>query len=578
MVEVLRKYAGKAGAVRTQWDSHADGCQGSEAHLQTTLRILLGVLLLTTLLHGLGKDFDEDEFQSMSLGILIAQGKLLYVDVWDNHGPLFSWVLAGLYSLFPWESHWVMLWGRILIFLCLLGTLAVTYRLAREIIPQPIYFPEVACLSLLLSELTAVAAVEVRSDNPMNLLWVSALLLWFRGWNSQRVRDFFWSGLLLGCAFWCSLKALVLGAAVGAMFLAGMVLQRRFLWKPVLAVGLGSVIAPLALLFVLDVQGNLGAFWNSYLLQNADRVRESFFIAFFIVLYWAPVGGSLLYFSLFYAARRVFRREAVPEKILLLLSCSGFLLFQYCFLLPTHHEQSTLPFVVTGALIQAWVLLLLIPHLDVQRYAFIRWLWPERPNLPALVLVLVLSTGALHQWPWVRSVQRIQWADGLLDRIAPGELVFDGIGLPLFRPHPTHYVSWVNALRARLREGSLDVDVPAELDRKDVRYIIRDFRVDSMGSAVDEFIGSHYRPLNYKLLWAAGKVVRQDADLKRQKVDIRVSGRYYWSVAEGGGSLQIDGNPAPNPVELKDGPHSLRWEGEGDLILSVAPPAQWAGM
>ncbi len=59
-------------------------------------------------------------------------------------------------------------------------------------------------------------------------------------------------------------------------------------------------------------------------------------------------------------------------------------------------------------------------------------------------------------------------------------------------------------------------------------------------------------------------------------MDIRVAGRYYWSVAQGGGSLQIDGNPAPNPVELTDGTYSLRWEGEGDLILSVAPPAQWA--
>lgn len=576
MSEVYRTFSGKTN----EPGSHSASCVAvrrfSEIHARKTLLILIGFLLLTYMVHGFGKAFDEDEFQSMLLGINIAQGKLLYTEMWDNHGPLLSLILAGMYRLVPWQSHWVMLLGRLLILLCLLGTLYIYYRLAEEIFPQSSFFPELACFFLLLSELTALAAVEIRPDNPMNLIWTSSLLVWFRAWNSRKVPFFFGSGLLLGCAFWCSLKALVLGGAVGAMFVTGMILEKRILWKPLLTFGVGTVFAPLGMVLFLAAQGNLEAFWTTYVLQNADRLHESFFIAFFLVPYWAPLGGSFLYFSLFYAARKVFRKETVPERILLLLACSFFLLIQYCFLLPTHHEQSTLPFLMTGTLVQAWVFLLLFQRFETARYSIFRRLQPGRAHVAALVLFLLVSTAGLHQWFWIKSVEKIKWADGLLERIDPGEYVFDGIGLPLFRSHPFYYVSWVNALRARLRDHSLGIDVPAELDRKDVRYVLRDFRVESMGASVDAFIRTNYHPLNDNLLWAAGKVVPEEKHQEHQKVDIRIAGKYYWRSSEG--ELFIGGKPASNPVELGDGSYVVRWKGEGDLILSVAPPEQWAGV
>ena len=99
MSEVYRTFSGKTN----EPGSHSASCVAvrrfSEIHARKTLLILIGFLLLTYMVHGFGKAFDEDEFQSMLLGINIAQGKLLYTEMWDNHGPLLSLILAGMYRL-----------------------------------------------------------------------------------------------------------------------------------------------------------------------------------------------------------------------------------------------------------------------------------------------------------------------------------------------------------------------------------------------------------------------------------------------------------------------------------------------
>ncbi|OGV65082.1 MAG: hypothetical protein A3K19_20395 [Lentisphaerae bacterium RIFOXYB12_FULL_65_16] len=550
---------------------------GSTAAPTRVMAILIGTVLFTYLVRGLTWRFNADEFQCMVLGANMAQGKQLYAEIWDNHGPFLNYAAAGICALLSgWESHGVMFCGRLLMFVFVAVTVLGFYRLSRNVVAESPWFPGLACLVLLLSPLFARPAIEFRADNPMTCFWVASLAFWFRAYRTGKLSGFLCSGLLLGAAFWCSLKTLLLGVAVGSLFLAAMVLQRRLLSMSLAVVvfGAGVVVAPVLMLLALAAQGNLDDFWLSFVKQNTDRGHSAAGDAFLGLLNWSPFFASLMLLSLVYAGWRAAQRR-IPDTVLLALVCSLVLLAQYCFALPTHYRQSVLPLIIPASLVEAWVLLELFP-ICARRFAGIQRCCRAPPRKGVLVVSALLVTAVLQEWCLLTSPAKIRWADGLLREIEPGACVLDGFGFPFFRPHPGPYLSWVDTLRDRYRRNALGFDLPALLDAQDVRYVILDRRVRELGPAVERFILENYRPLLYPDLWAAGQAIAP-AGGAETSVRIAVAGSYHWFSPSGSTQLLVDGQPAPNPVTLADGPHRLSWDGQGVLHLCTAPPDRWLG-
>ncbi len=540
-----------------------------EAIFRRLLWTLMGVLLITYVITCFSRFFDEDEFQAMVLAVHMAEGKRLYADMWDNHGPLLSYILAHIYENWGWPGHSVMFLGRLFSLSLLPFTLFFFFRMVRELGPQPNYFPHLACFLLLFSSLFAQISVEVRSDIPLNLLWVASLYFWFRGRNRDRTALFFLSGFLLGCGFWFSFKTLVLGAAVGLMFLVDMVLKGRIMWKEVLLFGLGSALPPLAMAGALHHVGLLEPFIQSYIFQNTDRTPEFPLLGLGKLIAWDPISTPLLLCSILAGAWRLIKKQPFPRELILPLVCTWGLLLQFLFLLPTHHEQSALPMVVTASVMQAWFLLTVLPRLNTTRHAQkVLQRSPRRRTVTFVVLLLLIS-ALLNQWPLFRSFKTIHWADRLLEEIEPEAHVLDGRGLPLFRPKISPYYSWVNTLRDRLRQGSLELDLVNLMEEKKLRYVVRDMRVNTMGEEVNGFIESNYIPSRVPLLWVAGKIIPRK-DREEIPVEIRIEGLYHWHVMNSAeGKLRVNQTVAPNPVFLEKGKHFMSW-GEGDgLILST---------
>ncbi len=552
------------------------GLFSSEDMFRRLLWTLTGVLLLIYVINCFSKFFDEDEFQAMVLAVHMAEGKRLYADMWDNHGPLLSYILAHIYENLGWSTHSVMFLGRLFSLSLLPLTLFFLFRMVRELGPQPTHLPHLACFLLLFSSLFTQVAVEVRSDIPLNLFWVASLYFWFRARNRRRPVLFFLSGFLLGCGFWFSFKTLVLGASVGLMFLADMVLRRRLMWKEVTLLGLGSALPPLVMAVSLHHAGLLDPFIQSYIFQNTDRVSQSPLLALGKLIGWDPLSTPLMFLSIIAGAQRLIKKEPFPEELTLPLVCTWGLLLQFVFLLPTHHEQSVLPLLITASVLKAWFLLTLLPRLNTAR-RFQRTLqWSEGRRTVMFVLFILLISALLNQWPAFRSFQTIHWADRLLEEIEPEEHVLDGRGLPLFRPKVSPYYSWVNTLRDRLRDGTLDLDLVNLMKDKRLRYVIRDMRVDTMGEEVSRFIDSNFLPSRVPLLWVAGKRV-PGKNGEEVVVQVEIEGLYHWRVTRSlEGRLRVNGTFASNPVFLERGEHLMSWQGEEELILSTVEPERLA--
>lgn len=531
------------------------------------LAMLTSLLLALYLVGAFTTRFDRDEWQTMVAAAEVAGGAILYVDVWDNHGPLLTHLLAGLIRLLDSQDHALLMFAGRLSMLAMLATTAwLTGRLARQAWPYSPAAGPVATVVLLCSQTFFGKGLEIRPDVPLLLVFTLCLLMLFRGFRSSRVADFFWSGAALGLGFTLSLKTLLLGASCGFAMLTVMAGRRKVFLSWFILFGSGVLLAPLAMLLLLQTQGSLNDFIASYLGQNLDRVGESWLIG----LKRAWHAEEFLLLALAATTALILKRRPSggrPEGILALLTIAITLLVLY-FRLPTHFEQSLLPLLPATAVVITWGIMQLPPTLRL-------WRW----NLP-LNLLLLVSVGVCsfdHGWFTPKSAPDLRIARDRQNLMPDGAMIFEGLGLPLFHPRPFVYKSFVHTICTRIREGQLPLDITAGLDAMDVPYAALDRRVASMGPEIETFITQNYLPLHTGDLLAAGTVLQ--ARPGRALVwNVRIAGRYRLSSTASLSGLLIDGQPAADLVDLQDGPHSFSWQSDSPLIVSVALPEQLAAM
>lgn len=544
----------------------------AESVVRSAMRKLIVLMLAAYALGMVAKGYDADELQSMIAGISIARGESLYVDVWDNHGPLLYYGLAALDALFPAQHHAVLLAARLPMLLALFLTVWLVHRLARSVRSDVSALPELACLVFLQSRVVFGAGFEIRPDVPFNLLWAASLVALLVSYSRKGVKWFFLSGAILGAGFLFSIKTLLLGAAAGCIFLVVMAYRRRILWRQMIAFGLGTAVAPLVMAGALWALGNLDAFWHSYYGQNADRAADSWEESFEKLMDWDPWQIPMLLASFLWAGWCACRRRLKEGAALAITAALAYYVMYYV-VLPTHHRQSALPLMVPGAIAIAWFYTQMARHARVQALARTLGLASPRAVVGLLVVCSLLHLVDKHWLHW-EGIDMIAEGEARARELGPGEMVFEGFGMPLYAPRAFPHKVYVTTLCNRIREGRLDVDIPAGLDRADVRHAFWDERVHRLGEPVLRFLGANYLPMKMDLKLAAGQFLEKPQG--PASIGVRIAGDYYWCVVGNEkAALRVDGRAAPNPVALGDGPHLLGWQG-GWLVLCVAPPEQWA--
>lgn len=547
------------------------------------LWVCVAVAALWQVFLGLTRGLNADELQMLSAATAMRRGQQLYVDTWDNHGPAVTWLLAGLLDIFGTEDYSVLIPLR----LTFLGFFAITCGVfllwmralggRREMAPM-------ALLCLLCSPFLTEKIFELRGDSVMMVLWVTSLWMW----TAAERRESLWlhagAGLVLGFCFWFSIKTLILGFSVGLMFVGLMMARHRIVMAPVLAFGAGSLVGPLTLWWRLHVEGLFDAFWRLYVSKSFDRERPGIFDGFNLMYEFAPVGTALLILSLIITGFALRHRRSVgmPIQLRLLWPAGVFLIIQFLFLIPTHHLQTLLPAIFPVSALMAWVLIETLPPFFHRRRD--RWwsalIGPYSRWLSVALLFVGLFYKSLE--PSLTLNQYVHFGNELLKAIPPHARAADAHGHPLFRENPLWIKSLVKTLVDRIREGKkpeeggLDFDFAAELAKHDVEYLVYSRRLGRLGEDTREQLRQRYIPLYPHRLMAAGSAFQsENVGTNERTLHIHVSGTYHWGIDPGIADLRLDGQPPPNPVELKDGHYKLSWRGAGRVVFCVAEPDYW---
>ncbi len=221
--------------------------------------------------------FDADELQHAHLAWQVASGKLLYRDIWDNHGPLFTLLNAALLGATGAAASLDLLfWCRGMGVAATAGLGLATYALGRRLgFPPLLAIAAVALTSLLF--IIQDKGAECRPDALQNLFWLAGLLLatGVAGAGSRVATGFLW-----GLAVMTNAKAALGPAVVVGFWLVAMRLHGRpggAVLRDIALIAAGGLLAWLPFAAYFLARGALfelhdySLLWNLHYVANPDQ-------------------------------------------------------------------------------------------------------------------------------------------------------------------------------------------------------------------------------------------------------------------------------------------------------------------
>lgn len=501
-----------------------------------------------------GRGIDPDEFEHLHAGFLVFRGEVPYRDFFEHHGPLFYYALLPLFRLFGPELA-VLWWGRLVMGLCSLATLALAARIARQVGGPPAGL--IAATLLAATSIFHAKGIELRPDVPATLLITGCVAL---ALESQAAwKRWILIGTLAGLATLFTQKSIVV---VAGLTLAAMVREvstgslKHALRIP-LAVALGGAIAWSAALAAFAIAGAAGDLVHGTVVQlltwpvrsqRWDQLRPTLvadltvwiagcagiFAAFRSPAHHEPCGQARIVLglttafaivSLIWVKATYFQYYLLWMPLLAILAAdrlhawshsegrlpvlplaglAGILLAAFEFAIAWRavglDQNGSLPHLTsTPGLGTTGVLLLL----SLVLLAGLAGLWraTRRKNMPTVVAILA-GFGILHGlfrnidfalWPNQRQIAAV---DSVRRAVGADETVLDGFsGFGALQRH-AYYYWWINEYSLALmtpedREGRL----LARLEQSPPAAVIFDRNLQRLPPPVTDWIREHYQPV-----------------------------------------------------------------------------------
>jgi hypothetical protein len=454
----------------------------------------------------LNRELDIDEFQHLHAAWMVSQHYILYKDFWENHTPLFYYLLLPLFRLCR-EGTILVLIARVIMSFTALGILALTYVLARVAHDRKTSFLAVLILSYMF--IFVQKSIEVRPDQLLVILWLASLWISIRAFSTHRTSGFFYAGLLVGIGFLFAPKALLPYAAMGFTFLVQCYLRNskgaflRFLkFHSVYTLGF---LIPIALCLALFYHmGTLKEMLASTVLENfkyPNIYRPTYLLKLRNICFFLLAAAGLIIHL------RHLRKSSLAASAnqLVLLLPSLFLFIVFLFFMTAPYAQSALLFVPILAIYAAEALRksidgMMMPHpnLDIERGKLFK---VRAKNL--LFFTAAIATGLvipatmllLKARPFTRTnADQFERMEYVLTRTRPTDVIFDGKSAYIFRPQAYFYSALFQAIVWRIQRGDIKQDIPQSLIRTNCRVVIYDERVSTLPEPVQLFLKDHYEP------------------------------------------------------------------------------------
>ncbi len=496
---------------------------------------------------------DSDEPQHLHVVWAWTQGQLPYVNLFDNHTPLFQWLMSPLLALLGARADIVPCMRTATIPIWALG-LAFTWWLGRRLWNTRVAWTAMALTALF--PLTYLSSVQFRTDDLWWVMWMGAVATGTigaprRGWLAL-------SGLLAGLAFAVSMKSSpllmtqLLALAMLALFwrLQGRAIAWRA-WLRTVPGWLLGLILP------------LGAFAVFFALHGALKRAWYFWVTYNIVPGLGDWSGGPAHYFLF------------PAVLLLVALVTWRRLRDSAD--PVLTLRRLVPFaggaLYLGALFSFWPLLTLqdlLPAMPLILLGITGSRLGTRSRvtagfISAFVLELALILAARP--PWCDHLLHRQERDlaMVLRLTRPGEYVMNAKGEAIFRPRPIFWV-FEDIARYRIAHGLLHPQVRAHMVRTGTP-VLMDYRMPHEDRG---FIEHNYLPVrgNVRVL---GVRFRVAAAAQAVALPVAVGQDYVLLSPQGRVHAWLDGKPFDRPMHLATGCYRLRVPQAGAYTLMWAP-------
>ena len=495
---------------------------------------------------------NSDEPQHLHVLWGWTTGLLPYRDLFDNQTPLFQLLWSPLLALFGERADIVPLM-RLTVLPLYGAALWLTWRIAATLWSRRVAVAAVA-ITALCPPFFAVST-QFRPDDLWAVLWLATVYAAIGG--RLDARRGFVTGLLAGAALATSVKALPLLVTAGvSALLLGVVtrpLERAPAppWPFVAAFAAGLILLPgaFALFFFANDAGPamIYALFLHVIVSGLGRWQHD---ALRFIL--APLTLPLALYLVLRFRPRHDDRELWMRRSFVLLAASGYLVTLYGYW-PLFTRQDLLPAIPFAAMaIGAW-----LPQAGARSLA-----GRGREAAVAFVIgaeLVMLFSGypldAERYAPFERRLARV------LALTRPTDHVLDAKGDSIFRPRPTYWV-FESITLARLREGSIVDDIPAQLARTSTPVVI----ADGLPDAYQRFIDANYLAIGDGIRVAGLHLGELRAGEPRH-LDVAIPLEYAAVTRRGPAAATIDGHACVPSCMLATGGHTLVPAMDGDVAL-----------
>jgi 4-amino-4-deoxy-L-arabinose transferase-like glycosyltransferase len=515
---------------------------------------------------------DPDESQHLHAAWLVASGRAPYRDFWENHTPLFYYLLAPLTSLFA-DRPAVYTAGRAMMVLLAIPTLVLIYRLARRLGSR---VAALAVLLLMVQSRFAEYTTQVRPDVPALIAWLATLVALVR-WREDGRSTWLWvTGFALGVYAALTPKAVYGAVGVAVLILvAGPGERRGFLrsinaFTSLVAAASIPLLGLLSWLLMTGGPGALAGFAADAVIGNLrypDFTRQLPDSDEGLIIYALAVIGAVL------IIRRDGRRVLLsPLHGPLLLTAGVITAFLACPRTPAVYRYTWLPVLVVAAVYASVALIAGIDYARTRRS-------PLSRIAAAVVLVLITAIPVSASVVNLRrdrhkNTRQMARMRAELVYACPGEPVLDGTASAVFRPTAYHFHVLVQGLRSWIAAGVLSKQrVLEELYQARAPVADPDRRLHALGGDVDAFLATYYGAGPNALRLAGTTIPLPKGSTSGSRLVTLLIGGAYDLTGGNGVAITIDGAPVHDGlVSLEAGKHELAWQGSGGTIsLLIAP-------
>lgn len=170
---------------------------------------------------------DYDELQHIHIAWHISNGKIIYADFFEHHGPLFGLLNGFLVNLLDLEPGFGMIYFlRFMAFGLSLGMLLLTFLIARRFLDSPALG---LCATAVLSMLVFYQdkSIEIRPDVLQNFFSLAAVSVVVTNLNRESKARNVISGVLCGCMLMCNTKALPIFVAIASFVIIDEMIAKK---------------------------------------------------------------------------------------------------------------------------------------------------------------------------------------------------------------------------------------------------------------------------------------------------------------------------------------------------------------